>query len=150
VTETVYVPQQVTRTVPRTIMTQQTRFRDVAVQTTQPMFSPFAPAAPAVGCNSCGDNHLGFTPTAVPPYPGVLPTAAPTSVVPSATTIPSMPAISVSPYSTPTPVPEYDDVGWSNVRPRTAPTPSRSHAPVRGASMFRPAPSAATVWQSRF
>jgi len=145
VTDTVYVPQQVTRTIPRTVMTQQTRFRDVAVQTMQPMAQPFAPVMSA-GCSSCGGSQVGFAPTAISGYPGVAPT--PTSIAPGPYAVPSMPSISVSPYADPA-VPQYDDVSWSNVRPRT-PTPSRIHAPVRGTSLFRPAPSAATVWQSRF
>ena len=78
-----------------------------------------------------------------------MPAAAPTIMAPSSSVIPSMPAISISPYGTPGAVPQYDDVNWSNVRPRTAPAPS-SYAPVRGTSLFRPAPSAATVWQARF
>lgn len=143
VTQTVYVPQQVTRTIPRTVMTQQTRYRDVAVQTMQPTLTQFAPAAPALGCSSCGQSHLGLAPTTIPGYPTVLPTASPTA-------IPSMPAISVSPYSSPALVPEYDDVGWQDVRPRSHRTSSQSHTPLRNASMFRPAPTAATVWQSRF
>lgn len=149
VTETVYVPQQVTRSVPRTVMVQQTRYRDVAYQSPQPTVG-FAPVS---GCSSCGDG-AGFTPVSIPGYPGIAPTAVPRAVVPSEAApypaaIPSMPSISVSPYSTPAAVPQYDDVNWTDVRPRT-PTPSRTHAPVRGTSLFRPAPSAATVWQSRF
>ena len=137
VTETVYVPQQITRTIPRTIMTQQTRYRDIAVQTTPTFSQHFTPVAPA-GCSSCGSGgQIGFTPTVIPGYP----TAVPTSVTP----IPSMPAISVSPYGAAV-VPPYDDVSWSDVRPRFV--TDRAHAPIRGA--FRPAPSAATVWQSRF
>ena len=159
VTETVYVPQQVTRAVPRTVMTEQTRYRDVAFQTTQrvarthtrmvPQTIGFSPVSPG-GCSSCGETSLGLTPTAVPAYPSVLPASAPTIMAPSNAAIPSMPAISISPYASPAAVPQYDDVNWSTVRPRSAPTPSSSHAPVRGTSLFRPAPSAATVWQSRF
>jgi hypothetical protein len=153
VTETVYVPQQVTRTIPRTVMTEQTRYRDVAFQTTQRIAQTqtrFVPQptigfAPVSGCNSCGSSGIGFAPSAIPGYPSVVPTADP-----GPASIPSMPSISVSPYSTPSLVPQYDDINWSEVRPRTAPTPSRSHAPIRGTSLFRPAPSAATVWQSRF
>lgn len=148
VTQTVYVPHQITRTVPRTVMTQQTRFRDVAVQTMQPTLQPFTPVSPAIGCNSCGSSHFGYTPAPLPGTTGVLPTATPTSIAPAA--IPTMPTISVSPYAAPTPVPQYDDVNWTDVRPRATPTPSRTHTPIRGTSLFRPAPSAAAVWQSRF
>ena len=144
VTQTVYVPRQVTRTVPRTVMTQQTRYRDVAVQSYRPTLTQFAPAAPAVGCNTCGENHLGFAPSAVPGYPSILPASAPA-------VIPSMPAITVSPYASPALVPEYDDVGWRDVYPRSHRASHRhSRGSIRGASMFRPAPSAAAVWQSRF
>lgn len=170
VAETVYVPQQVMRTVPRTVLTEQTRYRDVAFQTTERIARThtrmiprttigFAPVRAPGGCSSCGETSFGHAPMASPAYPSVLPTAAPTIMAPSNAAIPSMPTMSVSPYGVPNAasphgahgaVPQYDDVNWSNVRPRSAPTPSSSHAPVRGASMFRPAPSAATVWRSRF
>ncbi|MBL8849307.1 MAG: hypothetical protein JNG89_06465 [Planctomycetaceae bacterium] len=145
VSETVYVPQQVTRMVPQTVMMQQTRYRDIAVQAAPQPTIGFAPVS---GCSSCGDGH-GFAPAAVHGYPSVLPTAAPANVPPYTSGIPSMPSISVSPYAAPSAVPQYDDVNWTDVRPRT-PTPSHAHPPVRGTSLFRPAPSAATVWQSRF
>lgn len=166
VAETVYVPQQVTRTVPRTVMTQQTRYRDVAVQTTERVARThtqmvpqttigFSPVSHPGGCSSCGETSLGLAPLGVPQYGSVLPAAAPTIMAPtimapSHSAIPSMPAISISPYDTPTAVPQYDDVNWSTVQPRTAPIPGRTGAPIRGTSLFRPAPTAATVWQSRF
>lgn len=167
VAETVYVPQQVTRTVPRTVMTQQTRYHDVAFQTTERIARThtqmvpqttigFRPVPAPGGCSSCGETSLGLAPMAAPQYRSVLPAAAaptimaPTIVAPAHGGIPSMPAISISPYDAPGAVPQYDDVHWSNVRPRTAPIPGSTGVPVRGASLFRPAPTAATVWQSRF
>lgn len=161
VAETVYVPQQVTRTVPRTVMTQQTHYRDVAFQTTERIARThtqmvpqttigFRPVSAPGGCSSCGETSLGLAPTAAPHYHSVLPAAAPTIMAPTQSAIPSMPAISISPYDTPHAVPQYDDVNWSTVQPRIAPTPSSTGIPARGASMFRPAPTAATVWQSRF
>lgn len=157
VTETVYVPQQVTRSVPRTVMTEQTRYRDVPYQVVervpqvQTRLVPrqpigYAPAlSPLSDCATCGAPGWGAVPTAPASYHGALPAAA--TPIPSA--IPTMPPISVSPYAAPTAVPQYDDASWTNVRPRSEPTPAPSYSP-RGASLFRPAPSAATVWQSRF
>ncbi len=158
VTETVYVPQQVTRMVPRTVLQQQTRYRDVAYHVTervaqtetrlvpQQTVSLVPEARHVAGCNTCGAASASFVPASVTPIPtpAIAPTPAP------AAAIPSMPTIQVSPHETHQHVPTYDDVEWQTIRPRTKPTPAHPSPPVRGASHFRPAPSAATVWQSRF
>lgn len=163
VTETVYVPQQVTRSVPRTVMQPQTRYRDIAYQVTervaqtetrlvpQQTVGLVPEMRPVAGCNTCGAASAAFVPATVTPYP--VPATVP-AAVPSAT-IPSMPAIQVSPHGTHQHethqhVPAYDDVEWQTIRPRNKPAPAHPTPPVRGASHFRPAPSAATVWQSRF
>lgn len=154
VTETVYVPQQVTKMVPRTVLQAQTRYRDVAYQVTERVAQTetrlvpqatigYVPQLPAVaGCNTCGATAPSFLPAAA--VPAAVPSASPTTV------IPSMPPIRVTPGETHQTVPEYDDVEWQTIRPRNKSTPVQKSPPVRGASMFRPAPSAATVWQSRF
>jgi hypothetical protein len=142
VTETVYVPQQVTKLVPRTVMQAQTRYRDVAVQVTDRvarthmLFTP----QPVAGCGTCGSAPL-FAPAAIAPSAPAAPAAN--------AVIPTMPTIQMTPRDTHTEVPEYDDAGWQTVRPRRpSSSPTRSGPPVRGTSFSRPAPTAATVWQS--
>jgi hypothetical protein len=146
VTETVYVPQQVTKLVPRTVVQSRTRYRDVAYQVTQRIartHTHFVPQ-PVAGCNTCGSAPL-FAPAGIAPAPTVVPTAPATDTV-----IPTMPSIQVTPHDSATDVPEYDDAGWQTVRPRRQSSPTRSGPPVRGTSFSRQAPSAATVWRSKF
>lgn len=123
VTRTVYVPQQVTEMVPQTVYQPQMRYRDVAYQTLQPVIA---------------------TPLPITPYQPASYTqpVAPSCAAPTGTSagIPTMPSITVSPYGTSNPVPQYRDVPSAS---------SASPTSARRSSMFRPAPSAARVQQSR-
>lgn len=146
VTETVYVPQQVTKMVPRTVMQPQTRYRDVAYQVNQRV----------------AETHTRLVPQQTVSYvPEVRQAAScagsfgPTSYAPPAApaaAIPTMPPISVSPSGSHVTVPQYPDIpatntSWQTIAPR-AQSNLAPPSPARG--VFRPAPSAAAVWQSRF
>ncbi|REJ93862.1 MAG: hypothetical protein DWQ34_09755 [Planctomycetota bacterium] len=150
VTQTVYVPQQVTKMVPQTTLQAQTRYRDVAYQVTERIpethtrlvpeqrFS-YAPPTPVVS-DCCG----GIGSTAYAPPIGLPTAAAP---------IPQSALLPYQPTHTHVPVPEYNypaETSWQTVPSRTAEQPTPAANPVRGASLFRPAPTAAAVWQSRF
>jgi hypothetical protein len=136
VTRTVYVPQQVTEMVPQTVYQPQMRYRDVAYQTIQQVVAtplPIAPYQPASYAQPVAPS------CAAPTMPTLAPTAASAYSSPA---IPTMPSITVSPYGTTNPVPQYQDVPSASsgaARPTSA----------RRSSMFRPAPSAARVQQSR-
>lgn len=147
VTETVYVPQQVTKLVPRTVLQPQTRYRDVAYQVTERIARTQVRYVPqtVAGCNACEA-------TPMPAQVGITPFVPATPAAPAAadSAIPTMPSIQVPPQDPHRAVPEYDDTGWETVRPRIRTRPSQSGTPVHGTSFSRTAPSAATVWRSRF
>jgi hypothetical protein len=136
VTETVYVPQQVTKLVPQTAYQPQTRYRDVAYQVTQRVAETQTRFVPLQTASCAGS--IGPTSYIAPPVPAASPTAA----------LPSTPPITVSPFGANVPVPRYPDVPATNSSWRPMPSQSSSTPAARGA--FRPAPSAATVWQSKF
>lgn len=152
--------------VPVTVMMSQTRYRDVAFQVTERVaeahtrmvpvqhvnYVPSCSRPVSVGCSGAGP-ILGTSyapPPASPAFAGAIPQAVPTAVTPisPSASLPTLPPIIISPYGQGPAVPAYPDIpatdNWETIRPRT---PSR---PTSGSSLFRPAPSAATVWQSSF
>lgn len=149
VTETVYVPQQVTKMVPRTTYQAQTRYRDVAYQVTERIPEThtrlvpehrisYVPPTP-ITADCCGP--VGTTSYAPPMgLPSVM------APVPQSTALPPQ----HTHHHVPVPEYSYPDTSWQQVPSRTAEQPTPADNPVRGASLFRPAPSAAAVWQSRF
>jgi len=122
VIETVLVPQQVTRMVPTTAYQAQTRYRDVAVQTTQRVYQTQTQYVP--------QQSLTYVPTIGAAYAPIVPAA--TAAAPVA--IPSV--------ATPRTASAESD--WSTIPSRKSRTASSAN------SRFRPAPSAATVWRSQF
>ena len=163
VTKTVYVPQQVTEMVPQTAYQQQTRYRDVAYQSTQRIaetHTRLVPQPTVPFTQPINYTAPGCAAPALPSYSTApLPTATPTGIAPiySSPSIPTMPSMTVSPYGASTSygttnpvVPQYPDVpsasnGLTPIGPRLSANPT----PARRPGMFRPAPSAATVQQSR-
>lgn len=162
VTETVYVPQQVTKMVPRTVLQPQTRYRDVAYQVnqrvaeTQTRLVPQQTVSYVPEVRQAASCAGSFGPTSY------IPPAAPAAAIPTMPPITVSPGrVSENPAFTPgrvsenpayTPVPQYPDVpttntSWQTIAPR-AQSNLAPPSPARGA--FRPAPSAAAVWQSRF
>jgi hypothetical protein len=149
--------------VPVTVMVSQTRFRDVAYQVTQRVaethsrmvpvqtvnYAPGCSAPVSAACSGPAVIGTAFAPSPAA-YAETIPYAVPTAVTPLTPSagIPTLPPITVSPYGTSPVVPAYPDGpatdSWETIRPRTP-----SH-PTSGNSLFRPAPSAATVWQSSF
>lgn len=172
------VPYQVTRRVPQ-ISTQLVPMQTVQhitetvpfsmPMTAMAMPAPIAMPYAAASCNSCGhsstalglpylSNQIGYAPSFV-------------QAAPMTASIPTMPAITVPLPQTalaPTPIAAESSVeqwqtiparGSSGSRPRSYESPSSRAVPApmdeasqslpRRTSMFVPAPSAATVWNSR-
>lgn len=143
-----YRQEAYTEQVPVTTYQQVTRMRSVPYQTIAriPQVSTrYVPQVSAAPCNPCL--------TGMPTTPYIDSGAATYSPTPS--TQPQMNGVPEYPY--PTTQPQAETGGWQTIPRRqaeggsvqqmgygTAPQPTRRH------SMFQPAPSAATAWQSRF
>ncbi len=169
------VPYQVTRRVPQIstqlVPVQTVQYMAETIPFSMPMTSMPAPVmfpGAAASCNSCGSpstalglpyasDQIGYAPSFAQP-------------VPMTASIPTMPAITVPLPQTafgPTPItPEPSVEQWQTIPPRGASenrsrgyeSPSSRSVPApmdeanqspRRTSMFVPAPSAATVWNSR-
>lgn len=173
-TATRAVPYQVTRRVPQ-ISTQLVPVQTVQhVTETVPMatFAPVRFQAAASSCNVCNQSQFATTALAAPTYiaPQYSTAVAPTIqyTAPATATIQTLPAIPVPVPQTargPLPAPANSTEQWQTIPSRPSPTTSQYEAPSnrtvpvpmdeartmapRTASKFTPAPSAATVWNSR-
>jgi hypothetical protein len=163
------VPYQVTRRVPQ-ISTQLVPVQTVQhITETVPYSVPMtAMAIPTASCNSCGHSSTAMGLPHLSHQIGYAPSFV--QAAPMTASIPTMPAITVPLPQTalaPTPTPAGSSVeqwqtiparGSSESRSRNYESPSSRAVPTpmdeanqspRRTSMFVPAPSAATVWNSR-
>lgn len=163
------VPYQVTRRVPQ-ISTQLVPVQTVHhITETVPFSAPMtAMAIPAAPCNSCGHSSAAMGMPYLSGQIGYAPSFVQTA--PATASIPTMPAITVplpqtalapTPISTESHVEQWQTIparGSSDGRSRSYESPSSRTVPTpldeanqspRRTSMFTPAPSAATVWNSR-
>lgn len=172
------VPYQVTRRVPQ-ISTQLVPVQTVQhitetvpfsmPMTAMAMPAPIAMPIAAASCNSCGHSSMAMGLPYLSSQIGYAPSFVPAA--PMTASIPTMPAITVPLPQTalaPTPIaPESSVEQWQTIPARgssesrsrsyespssravPAPMDEASHSPPRRTSMFVPAPSAATVWNSR-
>ncbi|HEY4260397.1 MAG TPA: hypothetical protein VGM98_09560 [Schlesneria sp.] len=174
-TATRAVPYQVTRQVPQ-ISTQLVPVQTVQhVTAVAPMatFTPVRFQAAASSCNVCNHSQFGTTAFAAPVYvapPQYNTALAPTIqyAAPQTATIQTLPAIPVPVPQTargPLPAPANSTEQWQTIPSRPSPSTSQYEPPMsrtvpvpmdeartmgpRMASRFTPAPSAATVWNSR-